>query len=211
MQFCDKILPPDTRHLFLNLKWWWAGATCFEADWPNYRPSTGGVSSPGGSSIPSRDQHAQGEQLAQGEKHSKGGAACPGRAATKTQLQQYLSVKSKIIFCLALNLKIKFKCLVLYIINVRFRLMRAPGITHELCSYPAVLRLHSFLAFRTSTALSQRPSQWFNTRTWPRTKYVYVYRMCLIFLLRFGWRINKDYSILFYSYHWYSESLLPPY
>ncbi len=28
--------------------------------------------------------------------------------------------------------------------------------------------------------------------------------MCLIFLLLFGWRINKDYSILFYSILFYS-------
>ncbi len=56
--------------------------------------------------------------------------------------------------------KKKFKCLILYITYVRFRLMGAPGITHEPCSYPAVLSSAyiPFFAFRTSTALSQRPS-----------------------------------------------------
>jgi hypothetical protein len=29
-----------------------AGATCFEVDWLNWRPSTGGAASPGGSTIP---------------------------------------------------------------------------------------------------------------------------------------------------------------
>ncbi len=113
MQFCDEILPPPNRHLFLNLKWWWAGATCFETDWPHYRPSTGGASSPGGSSFPEGsimprgrsmvrgEQHAQGEQLSQGEKHTKGGAACPGWAA----LKDHLSVKSKMSFCLPFNSK----------------------------------------------------------------------------------------------------------
>jgi hypothetical protein len=111
------------------------GAAAFPAGISMPRES----SLPRGRSILRGEQHAQEEQLAHGEKHTKGGAACPGRAATKTQLQQLLSVKSKIIFSLALNLKIKFKCLVLYVINVRFRLMGTPGITHELCSYLAVL------------------------------------------------------------------------
>ncbi len=54
-----------------------------EEDWPNYRPSTGGVASPGGSSIPRREQQAQGEQLAQGA------AAFPeGNSKPREQLAQ---------------------------------------------------------------------------------------------------------------------------
>ncbi len=94
---------------------------------------------------------------------------------------------------------------------MRFRLIRAPGITHELCSYPAVLS-SSYLplhAFRTSTSLSHRPSdQWVNTRAWPCTAYLRIRNlkkpMCHYLYVRYycwwyGWRINKDYSILFYS------------
>jgi hypothetical protein len=91
------------------------------------------------------------------------------------------------------------------------RLIRAPGIAHELCSYPAVLSSSylPFNAFRTRTALSHRPSvQWVNTRPWPCTAYLRIRNlkkpMCHYLYVRYhcywiGWRINKDYSILFYS------------
>ncbi len=96
---------------------------------------------------------------------------------------------------------------------MRFRLIGAPGITHELCSYPAVLSSSylPLLAFRTSTALSHRPSdQWFDTRAWPCSAYLRLMNlkkirkscvityMCVATVCWFGWRINKDYSILFY-------------
>ncbi len=105
-----------------------------------------------------------------------------------------------------------FDCAICCIfIWMRFRLIRAPGITHELRSYPAVLS-SSYLPYhasRTRTALSHRPSvQWVNTWPWPCTAYLRIRNpkkpMCHYVNVRYycckvGWRINKDYSILFYS------------
>ncbi len=59
--------PPPNRHLFLKVKMMISKSYCFEAYWPNRRPSTGGAASPGSSSMSRREQHAQGEQHAKRE------------------------------------------------------------------------------------------------------------------------------------------------
>ncbi len=91
MQLCDEILPPQTV-TFFELKMMMSRSYLI---WSRlaYLRTFRQAASPGDSSIPRRDQHAQGEQLAQ------------RWAAIKNQLQQHLSVKSKISFCLALNSK----------------------------------------------------------------------------------------------------------
>jgi len=131
---------------------------------------------------------------------------------TRTIKNKYRKMwKAKLFFPLIrMSYKI-FKCAVYCIFKMRFRLIRAPGITHELRSYPAVLS-SSYLPFnasRTCTALSHRPSvQWVNTRPWPCTAYLRIRNlkkpMCHCLYVQYycwwiGWRINKDYSILFYS------------
>ncbi len=99
---------------------------------------------------------------------------------------------------------------------MRFRLRGAPGIKHELCSYPAVLSSSNLplLAFRTSISLSHRPSdQWFHGPVrriyglWILRKsanHVFITYMCVATVCWYRRRINKDYSILFYSILFYS-------
>ncbi len=87
----------------------------------------------------------------------------------------------------------------------------APGIKHELCSYPAVppSSYLPLIAIRTRNPLGHRPSdQWLNTRAWLCTgelwnclvKYInsYIYCICAIssIVVKDGGQKN---DILFYS------------